>query len=163
MRIVVLSDTHIPHRASDLPTPVWDAIDAADLVIHAGDFTSHDFLVELRSVKPLKAVYGNMDEYAIVSTLPEREVFEVEGKRIGIIHGFGAPLGLEQRVKARFKDTPLDILIFGHSHQALIRKEEGGLLLLNPGSPTDTIFARKRTFILLTLEGERVDAELVTL
>ncbi len=163
MRIVVLSDTHIPHRASDLPPSVWEAIDAADLVIHAGDFTSHDFLVELRSVKPLRAVYGNMDEYAVVSELPEREVFEAEGRRIGIIHGFGAPLGLDQRVKARFRDTPLDILVFGHSHQPLIRREESGLLLLNPGSPTDTIFARKRTYILLTLEGERVDAELVTL
>ncbi len=160
MKIVVLSDTHIPHRATDLPGPVWDAIESADLVIHAGDFTSYDFLVELRAVKEVKGVCGNMDEYRIAEELPEKAVFELEGVRIGVIHGFGAPLGLEQRVRKRFQDDQVNLIIYGHSHKP-VWKQEDGVYILNPGTPTDTLFSRKRTYAILHIQNGNIEGEII--
>lgn len=162
MKIVVLSDTHIPHRAKDLDQRIWNEIDSADLVIHAGDFTSYEFLNELKAVKELKAVFGNMDEYRVASELQERLIFDVEGVKIGVIHGFGAPLGLESRVRKRFSDVEIDVLVYGHSHRS-VWKKEGDLYILNPGTPTDTLFSRKRTFAILEVNGDKVDAEIITL
>ncbi len=162
MKVVVLSDTHIPHRARDLQKRVWEEIDSADLVVHAGDFTSYEFLRELKMVKELKAVYGNMDEYKVASELPEKLVFEVEGVKIGLIHGFGAPLGLESRVKKKFEGDKIDVLIYGHSHRAVWKKEDD-LYILNPGTPTDTIFSRKKTFAILEIYNGKVDGEIITL
>jgi len=162
MKIVVLSDTHIPHRAQDLPDRIWKEIDRADIVVHGGDFTSYEFLTELKAVKELKAVYGNMDEYRVASELPEKLVFEVEGVRIGVMHGFGAPLGLESRIKERFSGDNIDVLIYGHSHRA-VWKKENDLYILNPGTPTDTIFSRKRTFAILEVHEGKVNGEIITL
>lgn len=162
MRILVISDTHIPLRAKDLPPRVWDAVKEADLVVHAGDLTTIDLYYELKAYKEVRAVAGNMDGPEVWSVLPEKLIFEVEGKRIGLTHGFGAPHGLEERVKRLFEGEDLDVLIFGHSHRPLIR-EEGGLLLLNPGTPTDTIFAKVQTFAWLEVTPQGVKAELVRL
>jgi putative phosphoesterase len=162
MRIVVISDTHIPHRAKDLPAKLWEEIEKADLVIHAGDYTSFDFYTELTSVAEVRGVYGNMDEYRLTEILPEKEILEVEGKRIGIFHGFGAPLGLEKRVRKKFENDKVDIIIYGHSHRAVL-KEEDNLLIINPGSPTDKIFTRYLSYAILEIEGGRARAEIIKL
>jgi hypothetical protein len=163
MRAVVLSDTHIPHRSSTLPDEVWREIENSDLVIHAGDFTTYDFYLELKAHNSnLYAVHGNMDEPDLVRILPEKKIFEVEGKRIGVIHGFGAPFGLEKKVRRRFEGESLDLLIFGHSHRALYREEEG-ILLLNPGSPTDRIFTTRRSYGILEINGGKIEGRIVYL
>ena len=162
MRLLVLSDTHIPLRAKDLPPRVWDAVKEADLIVHAGDFTTIDLYYELKAYKDVKAVAGNMDGPEVWTTLPEKLIFEIEGRRIGLTHGFGAPYKLEERVKKLFEGEKLDVLIFGHSHRPLVRRE-GDLLLLNPGSPTDTVFAKVQTFAWLEVTPQEVRAELVQL
>jgi predicted phosphodiesterase len=68
--------------------------------------------------------------------VPVKRVIEVDGCRIGLIHGWGAAEGLVERVRQEFCDARLDALVFGHSHAPLCHRE-GGLLLFNPGSATD--------------------------
>jgi putative phosphoesterase len=157
MRILVLSDTHIPHRARVLPEPVLEELAKVDGIIHAGDFTSYIFYEELRIEKsPLYAVRGNMDEDDLYGLLPETLIFEIEGVKIGLYHGIGAPWGIEKKVLDKFSDRPeLNLIVFGHSHRPL-KKQEGNVILFNPGSPTDTIFAPRKSFGILEIEGGKI-------
>ncbi len=134
--LVVTADTHLPRRARDLPHGLWAAIDAADLVVHAGDWVDVALLdrLEARS-RRLLAVHGNNDHGALRERLPEVARAEVEGLRIAVVHETGDAKGRERRCAARFPDT--DVLFFGHSHIPWDTTTGTGLRLLNPGSPTD--------------------------
>ncbi len=134
--LVVTADTHLPRRARDLPHGLWAAIDAADLVVHAGDWVDVALLdlLEARS-RRLLAVHGNNDHGALRERLPEVARTEVEGLRIAVVHETGDARGRERRCAARFPDT--DVLFFGHSHIPWDTTTDTGLRLLNPGSPTD--------------------------
>lgn len=163
MRILVLSDTHIPRRAQDLPREIWEMAEKVDLIVHAGDFTTGDVLTELKGVNPnLQAVWGNMDEPDLVHMLPEKLVFDAMSKRIGVTHGSGSPWRIEKRVLEKFRNEKVDVIIFGHSHQAILKEEEG-ILLFNPGSPTDRIFSKKLTFGLLEISEEGIEAKILPL
>jgi putative phosphoesterase len=134
--LVLTSDTHVPQRARDLPHPLWAAIDAADVVVHAGDWVDIALLdrFEARS-RRLVAVYGNNDHGPFRQRLPEVARAEIEGIRFAVVHETGAKSGREKRCAARFPDT--DVLVFGHSHIPWDTTAPNGLRLLNPGSPTD--------------------------
>ena len=129
MKIAVLSDTHL-HSVDELPRDIVKAFSAVDLIIHSGDFVRLPVLEGLRTMGEVKAVRGNMDSPDVKSILPEKEEVVVEGKRIGIIHGSGPPWGIESRVREHF--DRVDIIIFGHTHQA---KNEviDGVLFFNAG------------------------------
>ena len=159
MKVVVISDTHIPSRARDIPKVIWEDIETAELIIHAGDFTTVDFYVQLKSVKPLKAVHGNMDEIDLFHLLKEKEIFDLEGVRVGLTHGFGAPYGIEKRVMKLFEGEHVDLIIFGHSHIPLFKNIDG-IYLLNPGTPTDTIYARRQSYAVLTVSDKTIKAEI---
>lgn len=136
MRLVLISDTHLPHRGRDLPAPVWSAVEAADVVIHAGDWVSVDLLdaVEARSAS-LVACWGNNDGPAVRARLPECADVTLAGVRFTVVHETGSSAGRETRMTARYPNT--DVLVFGHSHIPWDTCAPGGLRLLNPGSPTD--------------------------
>jgi putative phosphoesterase len=157
MRIVILSDTHIPHRAKELPEGIKAEISSCDAIIHAGDFTSVDFYQDLQLLKkPIYAVRGNMDDDDLFSLLPEKLVFAIEGLKVGLYHGIGAPWGIEKKVLEKFQDDKdLNLIVFGHSHRPL-KKEEKGLVLFNPGSPTDTIFAPRRSYGVMEVENGKI-------
>jgi len=140
MRIVVISDTHIPERAKELPPQLISALKEASLIVHAGDICEYWVVEELRSFAPIFAVQGNMDRADVKAKLKKEEVFEVAGQRIGLVHGWGPPWGIEERVGKVFESASLDVIIFGHTHQPF-KKMIGGVLYFNPGSPTDTVFA----------------------
>lgn len=167
MKILVMSDTHIPHRAKDLPTEFYERVEDVDLIIHAGDFTTIRVLRELESFKPVVGVVGNMDEPELYSVLPEIRVEKLEGLRVGIFHGVGSPIGLEVKVREKFdrENLEVDLIIFGHSHRWFYG-EVDGVKMLNPGSITDRFFTYRRSFAILTIEGsefsvEKVDVESV--
>ncbi len=163
MKILVISDTHIPDRAKELPDKVKSELERVDMVVHAGDFTSFDFYLELHALSPsLKAVHGNMDGTEIYDTLPEKLVFDVEGVRIGLTHGFGAPIGIEKRVLKLFEGQELDLIIFGHSHRA-VDKMLNGTHLFNPGSPTDRWFTPRRSYGLLEIENGKLNTQIIYL
>ncbi len=123
-------------RAKDLPAPVWDAVDTADVVIHAGDWVSTDLLdaLEARAGR-LVGVWGNNDGPALRARLPEVARVELDGVRFAVVHETGAAQGRERRCAAAHPDV--DVLVFGHSHIPWDTTAPGGLRLLNPGSPTD--------------------------
>ena len=136
MRLVLISDTHLPHRGRDLPNPVWSAIEAADAVIHAGDWVSVDLLdaLETRAAR-LIGCWGNNDGPELRSRLPERADVTLAGVRFTVVHETGATTGREARMSKAYPDT--DVLVFGHSHIPWDTTAAGRLRLLNPGSPTD--------------------------
>jgi putative phosphoesterase len=161
MKIGVLSDTHIGRTAQGMALSerlLTGPFAGVDVILHAGD----QVLPELESCfspLPWYAVRGNMDTAAVSE--PLKRVVELGGTRIGMIHGWGAPAGIEQRVLAEFARDAIDVLVFGHSHQPLCRRE-GDVLLLNPGSPTDRRHAPRHTVGLLTLSAG-IHGEIITL
>ncbi len=134
--ILLLADTHLPRRARDLPEQVWAAVDAADVVVHAGDWVEVDLLDRLQArARRLVGVYGNNDHGVLRRRLPEVAREELGGLRFAVVHETGAARGREARCAATFPDC--DVLVFGHSHIPWDSTADSGLRLLNPGSPTD--------------------------
>ncbi len=136
MRLLLISDTHVPKRARDLPARVWDEVDVADVVVHAGDWVEPELLDELeaRSAR-LVACWGNNDGPALRARLPERADVTLAGVRFTVVHETGAVAGREARMSRLYPDT--QVLVFGHSHIPWDTRTDTGLRLLNPGSPTD--------------------------
>ncbi|UXA07355.1 metallophosphoesterase [Mycobacterium sp. SMC-2] len=136
MRLLLISDTHVPARARDLPARVWDEVDAADVVVHAGDWVVPELLDELESRSArLVACWGNNDGPALRARLPERADVTLAGVRFTVVHETGAAAGREGRMSRLYPDT--QVLVFGHSHTPWDTSTGTGLRLLNPGSPTD--------------------------
>ncbi|WP_409330191.1 metallophosphoesterase family protein [Trujillonella humicola] len=136
LSLVMTADTHVPRRSRDLPGVLWEAVEAADLVVHAGDWVDVALLDEIeRRARRLLAVHGNNDHGPLRTRLPEVARAEVEGVRLAVVHETGDAKGREARCAARFPDT--DVLVFGHSHIPWDTTAATGLRLLNPGSPTD--------------------------
>jgi putative phosphoesterase len=136
VRLVLTADTHVPKRARDLPAALWAAIDAADVVVHAGDWVDVALLDAIGArARRLVGVYGNNDGPPLRARLPEVASVELDGLRLAVVHETGAATGRERRCEARFGGY--DVLVFGHSHIPWDTVSPGGLRLLNPGSPTD--------------------------
>ena len=155
--LALTADTHVPHRARDLPAALWAAIDAADVVVHAGDWVGIDLLDQLEArSRRLLAVRGNNDHGPFHERLPEVARAEIEGLRIAVVHETGDAKGRELRCAARFPDT--DVLVFGHSHIPWDTTAPSGLRLLNPGSPTDRRRQPHGTFVTaVAADGELRD------
>lgn len=151
MKIGVISDTHV-QTLNEIPAPIRQALTEVDVIVHAGDFTEKSVLDGLRILGKVKAVCGNMDSGELRGILPEKEQFVFSGKKIGLVHGSGGPWGIAERVRALFADV--DIIIFGHSHQACNQYLKGSLFF-NPG-PT------RLSFGLITIEDE-IEAEIIKL
>jgi putative phosphoesterase len=160
-RIVILSDTHVPQRARALPPRVWDAVDAADLVIHAGDWNGFALLDEMEQrATRLLAVHGNNDPPEFATRLPEIARATVDGIRFAVVHETGGKAGREARMAAAFPDA--DVLVFGHSHIPWDTVAPTGLRLLNPGSPTDRRRQPHGTYLSAVADDGRLDVEWVT-
>lgn len=160
VKILVLSDTHIPVAAQDLPQEIYKAISSVDMIFHAGDFIDTDVFEKLKSLKEIKAVCGNMDSKELCRTLNTKEVINIEKFKIGLIHGYGAPSEIMPTVRREF--DRIDVLVFGHSHAAMNIKKDG-VLYFNPGSPTDRIFAAKNTYGILEITDKNIEGEIIEL
>lgn len=152
MRLLILSDTHLPRRAKVLPAEVWDAVDAADVVLHAGDWVDVETfrLLEQRS-RRLVGVAGNNDGPELHALMPEVARVVIEGVRFAMVHDSGPSRAREARMAAAFPDA--DVLVFGHSHIPWDSTAPGGLRLLNPGSPTDRRRQPHHTYLTATATG----------
>lgn len=161
MKIGVISDTHIPFAAAALPRQVLDLLEGMDAIIHAGDYQDAALIALLQELAPLYGVAGNMDGDAVRALVPERAVVRLGGFSIGIMHGWGSPHGLEQRIAAAFADEHADVIVYGHSHNPSCCRK-GRTLLFNPGSPTDRRYARCNSIGILRI-GETVTGEIIEL
>jgi len=146
-----MADTHVPRLARDIPRVLWTAVDAADVVVHAGDWVGVGMLdaLEARATR-LIGCYGNNDGPALRARLPEIARADLDGVRLAVVHETGQAAGREVRCAARFPDT--DMLVFGHSHIPWDTTAPSGLRLLNPGSPTDRRRQPFATYMTASIE-----------
>lgn len=158
--LLLLADTHIPARARRLPTAVLDAIDAADIVVHAGDWVDVATLdlVESRS-REFHGVHGNNDGPELRERLSEIDRFSVETLGFAVVHETGPAARREERMDQAFPDT--DVLIFGHSHIPWDTVTPRGMRLLNPGSPTDRRRQPVCTMMSLRIDRGTLDVTLI--
>ena len=160
MRLLLIADTHVPKRARDLPTQVWDEVAKADVVMHAGDWVETALLDALEArARRLVACWGNNDGEALRARLPERADVTLDGLRFTVTHETGGSAGRDARMAKLYPDT--DVLVFGHSHIPWDTTATTGLRLLNPGSPTDRRRQPFATFMTAIVDdGELSDVTL---
>jgi putative phosphoesterase len=162
MLIAVISDTHLPRGARRLPEACVERIAEADLLLHAGDFSTLDVLRELEAIgPPVAAVHGNVDSAELRRLLPAERVVDAGGASIGMIHDAGPRAGRLERMRRRFGGRA-DLVVFGHSHMPLHEQAADGFQLLNPGSPTERRRAPTHTMGLIHA-GDLVRCELISL
>ncbi|WP_197030144.1 metallophosphoesterase [Cellulomonas sp. URHE0023] len=160
VHLVLLADTHVPRRARDLPAAVWAAVEAADVVVHAGDWVSEQFFDELSGrSRRLVGCYGNNDGAELRLLLPRVARVDLAGVRLAVVHETGQAAGRERRCDVEHPDV--DVLVFGHSHIPWDTVTPSGMRLLNPGSPTDRRRQPFATFITATVrDGVLSEVEL---
>lgn len=161
MDVAIISDTHVPSRASGIPDWVCERIEAADHTIHAGDFETVDTLETIRSLADgsLTAVRGNVDPGSI--DLPVVETVICGGVEFVVTHGTGARTGYDDRVAAAVVEHGgLDAVgVAGHTHEYRDDVHDG-IRLLNPGSATGAAPARETTMLTATATDGDVDVTL---
>jgi putative phosphoesterase len=163
VRLAVVADTHLPRRSRRLPEACVELLRAADLILHAGDFTTAAVLDELEALgPPVAAVFGNVDEPAVRARLPAERVVVAAPARIGLLHDAGPARGRLERLRRRFPDA--DAVIFGHSHIPLHERDAAtGFQIFNPGSPTDRRRQPRHTIGAAEVGPDGVTFELVEL
>ena len=131
MRIGLVSDTH-----GFLDPLVLDYFDDCDEIWHAGDFGHVAVADQLAGLRPLRGVYGNIDDGAIRGRFPQWLDWNAEGLRISMVHIGGAPERYARGVARRLRNQPADILVCGHSHiiRAVRDPRLGDMLYINPGA-----------------------------
>ena len=161
MLVAAISDTHLPRGARRLLEACLDRLRAADVILHAGDFSALSVLEQLRALgPPVHAVYGNADEPALRELLPKELVVDAGGARIGIVHIPGPGTGREERLVRRFPGC--DAVLYGHTHLPQVERHEG-VWILNPGSPTERRRGPFHSMLLLEVAGGAVLPQLVRL
>lgn len=159
LKIGVIADTHAAKELGKLEKVVGKYLSEVDLIIHAGDFVSMEAVKLLEGSNRLLSVWGNNDHPEIKALFGECQVIELNGYKLGLFHGHGEKGTTIERVLSKFKDIPVDIIIFGHSHQPSIMTKNN-VLILNPGSPTNKRRERWFSLIILTLEKQGLDVQL---
>ena len=157
MKVIVLSDTHMPRMAKSIPPRLKEELETADLIIHAGDWQTRAVYDQLKTYAPVEGVCGNVDGQDLIEEFGYKKVLTLEGFRIGIIHGHGKKGTTEQRVVEAFNELYVDLIIFGHSHIP-VNKKVGETILFNPGSPTDKRRQSHYSFGILQL-GDSLSVE----
>ena len=163
MLIAVISDTHLPRGARRLPDACVERIARADLLLHAGDFSTLEVLRELEAIGPqLVGVHGNVDSADVRRLLPAERVVDAEGARIALLHDAGPRAGRLERMRRRFAGRA-DLVVFGHSHLPRHEQSPDGFQIFNPGSPTERRRAPSHTMGLIHLADGLPRCELVSL
>lgn len=150
IKIGVVSDTHLPGYDERLKKIVDEHFGDADMIVHAGDLVDLSVLDSFAGHE-VKAVCGNMDYSSVKEKLPEQLFFEINGFKFAVVHGWGTPEGIEERILA--KTGKQDCIIYGHSHNPVCHQKDS-VLFFNPGSPTDKRFAAYRSIGILEIDKD---------
>lgn len=144
MKIGLLSDTH-----SFLDAKVFDYFKDCDEIWHAGDIGDPQLVSSLKKFKPLRAVYGNIDNKDLQILFPEDHWFDCEGLTVWMTHIGGAPPNYNPRVKKLLKGKIPNIFICGHSHILRVKRDVNynNMLYLNPGAAGNHGFHITKTII----------------
>jgi len=161
MKIGVISDTHLSGQ-EQIPKKLMQELNNMDIILHAGDLGDIQVLKQLQATgKRVYAVWGNMDPPELRNILPEKEIISVGKYKIGLMHGYGPAQELTHLLAKAFKDSQVDVVIFGHSHSPL-KEVIGGVLYFNPGSATEKIFASYNSYGVLEI-NDKLEAKVIRL
>lgn len=158
IRIGVISDTHLKQASKKLTELMGGPFQDVQMIIHAGDITELAVLESFPGMEVV-AVCGNMDSPEVKRQLPAQRILQVGGFKIGLIHGWGAPQGIEERIRKEFNEV--DCIIYGHTHTPAVNKR-GEILFFNPGSFSASLFSSRRSVGLLKIE-EKIGGEIIYL
>lgn len=160
MKIGIISDTH-----GWIHPRLFEYFSAVDEIWHAGDIGNIETADRLAAFKPLKAVYGNIDDFKVRQAYKEHLRFTVEGRKIWITHIGGSPAHYDTRVKEKLLSEPPDIFICGHSHIAKVMHDpKHGFLFINPGAAGYNGFHHIMTALRLQIDDKRIHSlELIEL
>jgi len=153
LRVAVIADTHVRPGGRTLPPDAWREIDRADVILHAGDVLTQELLDELALYAPVHAVLGNND-HDLAGALPDRLELDLAGVQVALVHDSGLGTGREGRLRRWFPVA--DVVVFGHSHEPANYCTDDGMLLFNPGSPTQRRRQPRTTMGTLELHDGRV-------
>jgi len=158
MKIGLLSDTH-----GWIHPGLFEYFASCDEIWHAGDIGNIETADTLSAFKPLKAVYGNIDNEIVRRCYKENLIFIADEVKVWLTHIGGAPGNYDRRVRAGICENPPDIFICGHSHIAKIMYDrKAGLLYLNPGAAGYNGFHKYMTVIRFSIDGKEIhDMELI--
>lgn len=156
MRVGIVSDTHLYGKRTGLPGALIEGLQGVELILHAGDWISVEIVEAMEKIAPVESVAGNNDGLDIIERFGRQKMLELTGYRIGLIHGDGYRGTTEQRAFQAFSQDKPDAVIFGHSHIPYMEKREG-ILLFNPGSPTDKRRQPRYSFGIMEL-GSTMEA-----
>ena len=152
-KILLLSDTH-----GYIDKHILDHAQQADEVWHAGDIGSLKVTNDLSEIKPLRAVYGNIDDHNIRKEFPLNERFMCEGVSVWITHIGGYPGRYSPTIREEIKADPPQLFICGHSHILKVMPDRKlNLLHMNPGAIGKHGFHTVRTMIRFTISGQKID------
>ncbi len=159
-KILLLSDTH-----SHIDERILHYAGEADEIWHAGDIGTTDVSDELQKIKPLRAVYGNIDDAEIRKEFPLHQRFKCEGVNVWITHIGGYPGKYSPAIREQIKQDPPKLFISGHSHILKVMNDKNlGLLHMNPGAAGKQGFHKKRTMLRFKIEGREIkDLEVIEL
>jgi putative phosphoesterase len=156
----LISDTHIPSRASCIPKMVFKIFENSDFIIHAGDLVKLEIVDELEQLAPVLAVHGNMDGPEVSAALPKLNSLKIFDWKIGVMHDPNIMFGMG-KMRELAKKNGFDAFVYGHTHNANI-KWEGKILFINPGSPTNPLsFINKPSVALLKIRKKAIIPEII--
>jgi uncharacterized protein len=152
MKIGLISDTH-----SYLDPKVLEYFQSVDEIWHAGDIGEVSVTQQLQQLKPLRAVYGNIDDKNLQALYPEDLWFDCEGLRIWITHIAGSPPNYNPRTKKILKEKSADVLVCGHSHILKVVKDpKYNLLYINPGAAGNHGFHHIKTIMRFDILNKEI-------
>lgn len=162
-KVGLISDTHVPARARNLPPKVFEVFKDVELILHAGDLTVLSVVDELSRTAEVLAVHGNMDSEEVRRKLPALASVEVCGWKIGVVHDAGALFG-KKRMRSLARKHGFNVLVYGHTHHTKLFWEKA-VLYINPGSPTFPLppFFNKPTVAVLKITSEKITPEVITI
>ncbi len=157
----LISDTHVPARAREIPRRVFEIFEKVDFIVHAGDLVDLSVIDKLEQLAPVLAVYGNMDGPEIRGKLPKLTSVKVLDWKIGVMHDPGTMFGVG-KMREIARQNGFNVFVYGHTHHPNI-KWEGKSLFINPGSPTAPIppFISKPTVAVLKVTKENIFPEII--
>jgi putative phosphoesterase len=153
MKIGLLSDTH-----GYLDPKVFVHFKDCDEIWHAGDIGDISVTSELEKFKPLRAVFGNIDNKALQSKYPEDLRFTCEGMKVYITHIGGTPPKYNQRVRPLLRENTPDMFICGHSHILCVKRDSelNNMIFVNPGAAGNHGFHRVKTLVRFSVDGTKI-------
>ncbi len=169
MLIGLISDTHIPNHAQELPVQLKEVFRGVDLILHAGDIYNIATLDELEGIAPIIAAEGDDDPYSTANDrrVKPRHFLTKDGVTIWLVHNswdawpFHPKQGLSRLSPPQ--ENPPDVLVFGHTHESRLDKTDG-VLLISPGSATFPHYKHEvGTVGLLTINSGKAEAQIIQL